>query len=228
MGNELLIALGTGAGLSVASLSHCALMCGPVAAHTAASRGVGGYLIGRLAGYAVLGTLAGSVGQLLGQLGPARWVEALMSWSIAITLAFAAVRLLWPARAREQLVRLSKKPSAAKTTSMLAHVAGDPLLLGVASALLPCGVLFATVLAAAAQGSPLLGATTMATFSVISGAALFGVAKIATRLSLRASGKRVLGVVLAVGALVLILRPLPTLYANDLPPCHASAHAEAQ
>ncbi len=228
MGNELLIALGTGAGLSVASLAHCALMCGPLAAHSAASRGVGGYLVGRLAGYAVLGTLAGSVGQLLGQVGPARWVEALMSWSLALTLAFAALRLLWPPRPREQLVQLSKKSKARETTSMLAHVASDPLLLGVASALLPCGVLFATVLAAAAQGSPLLGAITMATFSVVSGAALFGVAQVATRIALHTQGKRVLGVVLATGALVLVLRPLPTLYASDLPPCHEGAQAEAQ
>lgn len=226
MENPWWIAAATGMGLSLASLSHCALMCGPIAAHAGAGRGTPRYLLGRFASYTLLGTVAGSVGEALGTLGPARWVEALMSWSIAVALAVTALRLLFPSRAPRSLLQIGKKGKPSLLSRMLASVASDPLLLGVASALLPCGVLYTALLAAAAQQSAPAGALTMATFNVVSGLALFGVAELAGRIALRDYGRHALGVLLAAGAVLLLLRPLPTLRAEELPACHAKHHQE--
>lgn len=227
MSNPWWIASATGIGLAVASLSHCALMCGPVAAHAGASRGAFRYLVGRFASYTLLGTIAGSVGEALGELGPARWIEAFMSWSIAIALALAAARLLAPAQSHPGLVPMGKKGKPGLASRALSSVASDSLLLGLASALLPCGVLYTALLAAAAQQSAAAGALTMATFNLVSGAALLGVAQLARGFSLRMEGRRALGVLLAAGAVLLVLRPLPSLSAEELPPCHR-AQAEAR
>jgi len=154
---------------------HCVGMCGGLIA--VASDGAtgtkqrlvvqGGYQAARLASYAVLGSVAGAVGQALdlaGQaagLGKAAAVLAgitMSSWGLmamleatgALERKLPSLRLL-PPRAVAWLASARQRPPLARA-----------VLLGGASALLPCGFLYAFALAAAATGSPVGGALVMA------------------------------------------------------------------
>ena len=72
-----------------------------------------------------------------------------------------------------------------------------------------------------------LGAVSMATFALVTGIALEGVAQLSRLVTLGAQGRRALGVALLAGALLMVLRPIPTLAAGSgAPACHAHAHEE--
>lgn len=154
---------------------HCIGMCGGLIA-VASDGAVGlkprlvvqaGYQAARLASYVVLGAAAGVVGRALdlaGQaagLGKAAAVLAGLTMSLWGLLAMLEAtgtlkrklpgfRLL-PPRAVAWLANARQRPPLARA-----------VLLGGASALLPCGFLYAFALAAAATGSPLGGALVMA------------------------------------------------------------------
>src|SRR4051794_31744615 len=108
MSNGVLLALGTGGALALASSVHCVVMCGPVSIASRARAGVYAgllYLVGRVVSYSVLGALAGGVGHVLLASRWARWAEAGLSWLLALLLLHAALRhfrIAVPAR----LVRL--------------------------------------------------------------------------------------------------------------------------
>lgn len=154
---------------------HCIGMCGGLIA--VASDGAAGmkqrlvvqagYQAARLSSYVVLGVVAGSVGQALdlaGQaagLGRAAAVLAgatMTLWGLVAMLEatgtlkrkLPGLRLL-PPRAVAWLAGARQRPPLARA-----------VLLGGASALLPCGFLYAFALAAAATGRPLGGALVMA------------------------------------------------------------------
>jgi sulfite exporter TauE/SafE len=232
MASELYIALLTGMGLGLASAPHCAFMCGPIATHAGVSGQTPRYLAGRFVGYGLLGSLSGALGRTLLELAPVRAMETLLSLALAIALGVAAYRLSRRPKADTEGPLLSlgrtKRPTSL-VSRWLAAVAHDPVRLGVGTALLPCGALYAAVLAAAAQGTALAGALSMLSFAAVSGLALFGVGKLASRVVLRERGKRALAVVLAVGACVLVWRPLSSLgRAEQAPACHGAPHAEAE
>ncbi len=221
--NGLVVAAFSGASLAVVSSAHCAVMCGPVVMASSARSGGGGlrYFSGRLVTYTLLGALAGSSGHLLTSLGPTKWIEAALSWALAVALLASAVRYLSPARVAAP-IKLHRKPRVSLVSRLLAAVADDPLLLGAATALLPCGVLFTALVAAAALRSPAAGAMVMATFASLSGLALIGMSSLGHRLSLGASGRRVLAVGLLAGAALMIWRPIPMLRSTgNVPACHA-------
>jgi len=76
---------------------------------------------------------------------------------------------------------------------------------------------------AATAGTPLGGLVTMVAFAALSGVALFGAAWVTRQLAGvdRRAWSRVLAVVLAVGAAMLVARPLPALLTGDeAAPCH--------
>lgn len=165
---------------------HCVGMCGGLLA--VASDGTGsarqrlgvqlGYQVARLASYVVLGAAAGTLGRALdlaGQaagLGKAAAIVAgltMMAWGVWAMLAAAGARLRLPA------VRLLPSSALswlgrARQRSPLARA----LLLGGASALLPCGFLYAFALAAAATASPWAGALVTASLWLGSLPALLG------------------------------------------------------
>lgn len=223
----LTMAVLSGSSLAAAAVAHCTLMCGPLALSARVRRGGSAtlsYFAGRLVSYTLLGALAGSLGHAL-LLSPwARWAEAGLSWLFALTLAYTAATLLrGPTQA--PLLSLGTKPRTSWVGRLLARVADDPLLLGVATALLPCGALFSALTAAAALGSAGAGAIAMSTFAILTGVAVIGVGQLALRvrtLGTSRQHKRALAVVLALGAIVMLLRPLPMLRESDAPPaCHA-------
>ena len=225
----LLPAAATGASLALLSSAHCAAMCGPIALSARVRGGPQAslsYYAGRLVTYTVLGALAGSFGRVLMLGAWARWAEAALALLFAASLLHAGVRLLRRAAASAApapaLVTLRKKPRRALVASALAHVADDALLLGAATALLPCGALFSALAGAALLGSGLLGATAMAAYASITGLMVVGVAQLGALHVLGARMRRAVGVVLVAGAVVVGLRPLATLRAGDTTPaCHA-------
>ncbi|MGZ3656230.1 MAG: sulfite exporter TauE/SafE family protein [Bdellovibrionota bacterium] len=117
---------------------HCALMCGPIRVLSPQSwRARAAYQAGRAVSYSALGAAAGWFG----------W--SIPPWTLVSVIGVAAgFHLLgaWP------------KAWRSLQGSLLAKATGNPLTLGVSSALLPCGLLHAWILVAAATASPLRGA----------------------------------------------------------------------
>ena len=135
----MLGAIVAGAAAGLASIPHCAGMCGPLAAYACSGRprAHAPYHLGRLASYAFTGALAGTFG------GAAlAWLErpiaqAILSWTLALGLGLAAWRL-WrspTARPAEALVQLRSKPEAQRAGRLRAP------LLGLFTGFLPCGAL---------------------------------------------------------------------------------------
>lgn len=175
--------------------THCAGMCGPfVLAQVAARadgarsggslRRLGGaalvpYHAGRLLGYALLGAVAGGAAGLLA--AAAGWrplLAAPLGLAAVLMLSQGAARLglrvplprpRLPARVSEGLV--------GRLRSLLLAPAGwrGPLLLGLSLSVLPCGLLYGALVAAASAGSALAGALAMAAFALGTVPALVGV-----------------------------------------------------
>jgi len=169
---------------------HCAGMCGPLAAFAALvdSPGAGGceaggscrgslpwrllvaYNGGRLLTYALLGALAGLLGAALDLGGSLVGVQRVASitagvFMIAIGLV-AALRILglrFPGMPRAGS-RLGFWIRRAHGAAISWRPLPRSLAVGLLTALLPCGWLYAFVVAAAGTGHPLWGAATLAAF----------------------------------------------------------------
>lgn len=166
---------------------HCAGMCGPFAA-IAMSRGVasdgsrrgpraGGLVLqsayhgGRLVSYATFGAAAGAAGALLDLAGVLAGLSSLATVLAGLTLVgFASVEL-----ARHFGVRFGGslgRPRPSFVTGLVRRAtrtnrpALRALAMGLCSALLPCGWLYAFVVTAAGTGRPELGALVMTAFWV--------------------------------------------------------------
>jgi sulfite exporter TauE/SafE len=167
------------AGIFLASLAgspHCAAMCGPFLAFAAAGGDapasrwsvVGSYQLGRLLAYITLGAVAGVLGAGVERLGALAGISRLaaivagivmVAWGLDTILAFRGYRSRFHAPVALQQAlgavasRLTRLPGVAR--------AG---VIGVATALLPCGFLYAFVAAAGGTGSPARGMLVMAVF----------------------------------------------------------------
>jgi sulfite exporter TauE/SafE len=137
---------------------HCIGMCGSFAlacggrvSHTAA------WHAGKTSTYALLGALAGLVGHSVP--GPT-WVATVVSAALVVWFAAGLAGLVpEPALRIPGLTRLATR--AAQRGDL-----GSRFLFGMATGLLPCGLVYATLGIAVASGSPLVGAATMATFGL--------------------------------------------------------------
>ena len=145
---------------------HCLGMCsGFVLA--AAAGGQRGWLfhVGRLAGYAALGAVAGLAGAVLDLGGGAAGLHRLRFYvSGALLLAFGLAFL-------GALPRRWLEPGAGVVTGVLrrarrASGSAFPLVLGLPIGLLPCGLLYPMYAAAAGTGAPLEGAALLASFGL--------------------------------------------------------------
>ncbi len=137
---------------------HCVGMCGGFAAACARpARGAALWHAGRLATYAALGALAGAFGASLP--GPA-WLPA----------ALAVPLRLWFSASLAGLVPAgpASVPRLARLGAALARRdgAGWRLLLGLATGLLPCGMVYAALSMAVAAGSPAGGALALVAFGI--------------------------------------------------------------
>ncbi len=180
------IALGLFGAALVGGFAHCAPMCGPFVLMQVADQQQGRpmlgrlargalpyYQLGRLTTYVALGALAGGLGASFAALAPFHWAAAALLGLAALSFL---LRGLGGAR---HLLRLPRSGMLeASLAGIFARLAG-PLLrrrgtgggaagypLGLVLGLLPCGFLYAALLAAAATGSLLAGALAMTAFAL--------------------------------------------------------------
>ena len=219
-----------GAAAGLASVPHCTAMCGPLAAYACSGQpgasGQARYQLGRFISYSVLGAVAGTIGGATAVSLPQAWGSAILSWSLALGLGLAALRL-WR-RPNQPLVTLRCKQDDQAPTVVSRALGGlgrHPFFVGLGTALLPCGALAAAVLIAASTGSTLLGSLSMLAFSVVSGIGLVGATWVFERFARRprAATSRTLAVVLALGSILFVIRPVHALRTGDTSSCHAPA-----
>ncbi len=204
-------------GASLLGSVHCAAMCGPLAA---AAEGRASYHAGRLALYLLAGALAGALGGALDAAAlHAGWPRLAAQVAGGLLVLFGTVSLLRQAGLRlprvgdrlglnrDGLLRLGAVPPAWRG-----------LALGAASALLPCGWLYAYLAAAAGSGSAERGVLTMGVFWVGTVPAVLAAAAILQRLT--GPLRRRLP---AFGALALILIGLLTALGRIGPAHHSGA-----
>lgn len=151
---------------------HCVGMCGGLIAVAGQDVTSGrqrllvqaSYQGARLLSYVSLGALAGLIGRAIDVAGEASGIgkTAAIVAGASMTLG-GLLAMLEAAGTRFRLPQLGRLPRS--FTALLARPGRPPLmraaLLGGASALLPCGFLYAFALAGAATGSPLGGALVM-------------------------------------------------------------------
>lgn len=225
-------AAATGATLALASSAHCAVMCGPLALAARVRGGASAsasYLGGRLVGYTAAGALAGAAGHALLASPLARHAELLLSaLLVALLLAAAREHLRSATTERPVLVQLGTAPTTSRMARLLVRVADEPLLLGVASALLPCGVLFLALAAAAKLATPWLGAVVLGSFATVSAAVLLTASMLGARVLRAVAARRLLGVVLVAAAGLTVYRALPLLSPGGAPTCPLHARTEVR
>ena len=158
---------------------HCAPMCGPfvlgqVGAKMQAAQACGqcrhlgilpGYHVGRIATYTAFGGVAGLVGVApgLGQLaGVALAAAALLFLGQGLRRLAPSIGRYLP---RPDRARPDRTPSiVTRLLGRVGSLTGVPL--GLALGLLPCGLLYAALLAASAAGGPAEGAFAMLLFGL--------------------------------------------------------------
>lgn len=162
---------------------HCLGMCGSLVALASGTardgkllRAQGAYHGVRLVAYVLWGVLAGAAGSALDLAGSALGLGRSAALVAGVLMAFWGARTLvrlWRPQVGGALVQLTSSRSSGGlgklSTRLLARLSersdlARGALLGLLSALLPCGWLYAFVLGAAATASPLYGGLVMATF----------------------------------------------------------------
>ena len=229
--NTIWISLGTALALGASSSVHCAAMCGPLAAVGTTVQGridksrASSYLLGRLAGYSFLGGLGGFAATpfTAGQTGDV--VRLGLAIVVAVLLVYRALSLVRPA-ASERLLRLGRGPSSSGFfRTLVRFVPRYGWGLGLATALFPCGALWAGLFAAASSGSAALGAGMMALFAIASAPLLMLPTIAATTMGhhLRSLWMRRLGAMVLIGAAAFVLAPpvRSLLTPTDKPACCA-------
>ncbi|MCU0671933.1 MAG: sulfite exporter TauE/SafE family protein [Myxococcota bacterium] len=206
-----------GAAAGLASIPHCAGMCGPLAAFAGRDRrSTGLYLAGRFVSYVALGAFAGAFGATVVGWMERPLAQALLSWTLGAGLALTAWRLWRGGASRPtKLVTLRTKEEARRATMRAP-------LLGLMTGFLPCGALAAALLLAAGSGDAWTGGLTLLAFASASAPALLG-AGVASSYLRRAgqTPRKLLSVALALGAIVLLLRPIDALRGEPAE-CHGA------
>jgi hypothetical protein len=169
----------TALAMGLAGGPHCIAMCGAAcagmgqAAAPRSGRAIALFQAGRLVGYSALGALAAASMQGLGwltvhsaALRPVWTMVHVAAVLLGLVLLVQARQPLWlDVGARKIWARVR---SATQSMGLVA-----PLGLGVAWALLPCGLLYMAVTNAALSGGVASGAASMALFAVGSGVSLW-------------------------------------------------------
>lgn len=228
----MLTAVLSGATLGLLNMVHCASMCGPLSSAVSLPGGAQRatrYQLGRLASYGFLGAMSGHFGSALQLLAPGTasvWIVATLTAAACVLTARALLGVRGAATAG--LVQLQTGP---KRRSLFALLIGlvprEPLVLGMLSALLPCGVLASALLAAVATGDALSGMSLMLTFAALSGVAVWSasvaVQAVPRRFALPA--RRVLACALLALAMLSLYRPIYALtHESHTAGGHAACH----
>jgi hypothetical protein len=169
--------LGAAAAAGALGSLHCAAMCGPLALAAStqggrtSARATVTYAAGRFAGYAAIGALMGAIGEHALCKLPMTTAQNVAVLIVAGLTALRGLSLLWPRRPAgpEVAVRFSpRKPRRPLVARLFAVLPRQPIFLGLATAILPCGMLLPAWALAAASGSTAVGALTMVVFAAAS------------------------------------------------------------
>jgi len=156
---------------------HCAGMCGPlVIAGTMRGgrmcfRRLGGYLLGRVVSYALVGAVVGQLGAHALHHVPMQTGQTALALLMGVFAGWTGVRLLLRTIFRRSPAGaggLHRDRVASLLTWVAQWIPRRGLGLGLATGLLPCGLLVPAWLLAASTGEPGQGALVMATFFVAS------------------------------------------------------------
>jgi hypothetical protein len=162
---------------------HCVGMCSPfvlfvsrryaapAAGRSAAWAAQGWYTAGRVLTYAVLGGAAGALGSVVELAGGLLGLQRAASLVAGGALAVWALVALW------DLVPGFDAGGTfftRMTGALKGRVPGHPFATGLFLGLLPCGLLYSALIAAAARGGALDGAAALALFGIGTAPALLG------------------------------------------------------
>lgn len=241
-------ALIAGLAFGIVGSGHCAAMCGPlVLLANPRPAGLGGssraarrtlavhaalYHAGRFSTYLALGLVAGIAGTLVARLGLGRAL-AVAAGAALVIQALAATRVVSTRLASHRLGAAVTRALGRAGAWMRAHRIGGPLVFGALNGLLPCGLLYAALTAAAGVGNLAHALTFMAAFAVGTTPvlAILGIAggSVATRVPLAV--RRAAPVALAIVGVLLILRGVQAPHAGQhgdrptTPAARVGAHA---
>lgn len=192
---------------------HCAAMCGPLAVVGCAGpcassrrRRTLGYLVGRLLTYVLLGALCGHAGARVARALPVAWAQYLAVAIVVGVAAWRGVCLLRPTRPRVVSLPTARRPAATWLVSMLPR---QGLGLGLATGILPCGLLVSGWMLAAGTAHPAKGAAVMLVFGLATLPGLVAplVGRRVFAAALRRIPQSVVGALWLVFAAVLAARP---------------------
>lgn len=149
---------------------HCTGMCGPLAvAGCSKGRGVDGatgYFAGRIIAYSTIGAVVGHLGKHAFCILPMSAAQAVAVALTALPAAARGLSLLFLRQAPPGVIPLRKKPKKSVISTLAALLPRRGLGLGLATGILPCGLLITAFAMAAATASPVLGAASMAAFAI--------------------------------------------------------------
>lgn len=142
---------------------HCVGMCGPLSAFFLERPSAAvAYHGGRALSYATVGALAGTIGLAL---GAGRWALGGAWFAFALALALLLMAFGFE-RVLGRIPGLGRAVTGITSRLRSYPVIPRALLLGMATPLLPCGLLYAACGAAIAAGGPLEGAVSMTAFAL--------------------------------------------------------------
>lgn len=166
-----------GLALGVVGSGHCAAMCGPLVALASPSRTeagmsayrlaghIGRYHLGRALTYLALGVLIGTAGGALTRVGLGRGL-AIVSGVLLLGHALVATRLVAARLARPSAAAWVTRRLADAGAWMRTHRVQGPMAFGALNGLLPCGLVYAALTAAAGFGDARLTVLFMAGFAI--------------------------------------------------------------
>ncbi|MBL0061974.1 MAG: sulfite exporter TauE/SafE family protein [bacterium] len=208
--------------VGILSSAHCIGMCGPLATLGCRSKMTGGawaplgFSVGKLVSYSALGFLAAWLGAIfMNQTGlqkAAAWVSIAGGALMILALVLAYVLPTSGGFLAKISIAMSKR--AMRWGKWMAPG------MGLAAALLPCGVLYAMVARSAAASSPVDGMMIMQAFGIGTMPALLGLGALIQRIPARFSkyGNVAAGALMAITAFVLLWRGVAGLAADHGPP----------
>jgi len=130
------------------------------------------YTAGRVLTYAALGAAAGALGGIVALAG------GLLGVQRAASIVAGGVLVIWALAALSDLVpglQTGGRLFARVAGTLKGRVPGHPFLTGLFLGLLPCGLLYSALIAAAARGGAIDGAAALALFGLGTAPALLGV-----------------------------------------------------
>ena len=190
--------------LGLAASAHCAGMCGPLV--LLVRRGFWMYHLGRLAIYALFALASGAVG---GAVADAGFSRAISIGAGAILIASAAGAFHQAAPALAALMRPVTRAFAAVAALRAKYGVAGAFMAGAVNGLLPCGLVYAALTAAVAQGDQARSLGLMAAFWAGTLPALAAVRVSGDRLRLTFTGaRRLMPIAIALSGILLVARGL--------------------